>query len=127
MNIEFDMNGVGIVTAISCCSNTWCRGLVLGNAPNARILRWGYQHVGILEPTQTLEFALGIPTCWYFGANANPLICVLADAKPKICVLADAKPKHKPVEYRLHWVPGVGSLRWACTFHIFCVDFICVG
>ena len=23
--------------------------------------------------------------------------------------------------------PGVGSLRWACTFHIFCADFICVG
>ena len=22
-----------------------------------------------------------------------------------------------PVEYRLRWVPGVGSLRWACTFH----------
>ena len=20
--------------------------------------------------------------------------------------------------------PGVGSLRWACTFHIFCVDFV---
>ena len=31
------------------------------------------------------------------------------------------------MEYRLRWVPGVGSLRWACTFHIFCVDFICVG
>ena len=24
------------------------------------------------------------------------------------------------------WVPGIGSLRWACTFHIFCVDFICI-
>ena len=23
-----------------------------------------------------------------------------------------------PVEYRLCWVPGVGSLRWACTFHV---------
>ena len=22
-----------------------------------------------------------------------------------------------PVEYWLRWVPGVGSLRWACTFH----------
>ena len=21
------------------------------------------------------------------------------------------------MEYRLRWVPGVGSLRWACTFH----------
>ena len=52
---------------------------------------------------------------------------VLPDANPKICVLPDVKPKRKPVEYRLRWVPGVGSLRWACTFHIFCVDFICVG
>ena len=34
------------------------RGLALGNAPNASILHWGYQHVGILEPTQTLKFAL---------------------------------------------------------------------
>ena len=59
---------------------------------------------------------LGIPTCLYFGANANPLICILADAKPKICVLADAKPKRKPVEYRLCWVPtqnsGVGHVHF---------------
>ena len=27
--------------------NTWLRGLALGNAADARILRWGYQHVGI--------------------------------------------------------------------------------
>ena len=27
--------------------NTWRRGLALGNAPDARILGWGYQHVGI--------------------------------------------------------------------------------
>ena len=32
-----------------------------------------------------------------------------------------------PVEYKLRWVPGVGSLRWACTFNIFCLGFICVG
>ena len=51
----------------------------------------------------------------------------LPDAKPKSCVLPDAKPKRKPVEYRLRWVPGVGSLRWACTFNIVCVDFIHVG
>ena len=23
-----------------------------------------------------------------------------------------------PVEYRFRWVPGVGSLRWACTFNM---------
>ena len=48
--------------------NTWRRGLALGNAPDARILRWRYQHVGIfwcyltlkftLAPTQNLKFAL---------------------------------------------------------------------
>ena len=37
--------------------NTWRRGLALGNAPDARILRWRYQHVGILEPTQNVKFA----------------------------------------------------------------------
>ena len=37
--------------------NTWRRGLAFGNAPDARILRWGYQHVDILEPMQTLKFA----------------------------------------------------------------------
>ena len=47
--------------------------------------------------------------------------------KKKMCVSPDAKPQRQPVEYRLRWVPGVGSLCWACTFHIFCVDFICVG
>ena len=37
--------------------NTLRRGLALGNAPDARILCWGYQHVGIFETTQTLKFA----------------------------------------------------------------------
>ena len=37
--------------------NTWRRGLALGNAPNARILGWRYQHVGILEPRRTFKLA----------------------------------------------------------------------
>ena len=82
--------------------NTWRWGLALGSAPDARILRWGYQHVGILEPMQIL--ASGV-----------------------ICVTPDANPRRQSVEYRWRWVPGVGSLRWACTFHIFCVDYIGVG
>ena len=24
------------------------------------------------------------------------------------------------MEYRLRWVPGIGSLRWACTIHVVC-------
>ena len=45
--------------------NTWRRGLALGNAPDARILSWRYQHVGIFwryprrqSPTPILKFAL---------------------------------------------------------------------
>ena len=48
--------------------NTWRRGLALGNAPDARFLRWGY-HMLVswsqrkpfkfaLAPTQNLKFAL---------------------------------------------------------------------
>ena len=37
--------------------NTWRRGLALGNAPDARILRWRYQHVGIFWRYLTLKFA----------------------------------------------------------------------
>ena len=92
--------------------NTWRRGLAFGNAPDTRILRYLTQN---------------IPTCWYILRQVTDIFCVLLDAKPKSCVLPDAKPERKPVEYRLRWVPGVGSLCWACTFHIFCADFICVG
>ena len=38
--------------------NTWRRGLALGNAPDARILRWRYQHVGIFWRYLTLIFVL---------------------------------------------------------------------
>ena len=36
-------------------------------------------------------------------------------------------PQRESVEYRLRWVPNANFLRWPCTFHIFCEDFICVG
>ena len=78
--------------------NTWRRGLALGSAPDARILRWGYQHVGILEPTQTL--ALGV-----------------------ICVTPDANPRRQSVEYRWRWVPNANFLRWPCTFPFFWCRF----
>ena len=79
---------------------------------------FGKNHLRVkwVKPIFHCNFALGIPSCWYFGANANHLIGVLADAKPKIGVLADVKPKRKPVEYRLHWVPtqnsGVGHVHF---------------
>ena len=37
--------------------NTWRRGLALGNAPDARILHWRYQHVGIFWRYLMLKFA----------------------------------------------------------------------
>ena len=82
---------------------TWRRGLALGNAPDVRFLLWGYQHVCILEPPQTLQ------------------ICVSPDVKLKICVGPDTNPRRQSVEYSWRW-----GWPWACTFHIFCVDFICV-
>ena len=107
---KFMENGVvGVWKNLSLYStatqNTWRRGLALGSTPDARILHWGYQHVGILEPTQTL--ASGV-----------------------ICVTPDANPRRQSVEYRWHWAfwrwGWRWGWRWPCTFHIFCVDFICV-
>ena len=74
--------------------NTWRWGLALGSAPDPRILRWEYQHVGILEPTQTL--ASGV-----------------------IGVTPDDNPRRQSVEYRWRWVPNANFLRWPCTFHFF--------
>ena len=64
--------------------NTLRWGLALGSAPDARILRWGYQHVGILEPTQTLKFALP-PTP---NPNASHWNIGLVGTQRKILALA---------------------------------------
>ena len=60
--------------------------------------------------------------------SKNAKICVNPDAKRKICVSpnVNAKPQRQSVEYRLRWVTNAKFLRWPCTFHVFCVDFICV-
>ena len=34
--------------------------------------------------------------------------------------------RRQSVEYRWRWAFCRWGWRWACTFHIFCVDFICV-
>ena len=76
--------------------NTWRRGLALGNAPDARFLRY---------PTQN------IPTCWYILALPPTPI---PDANPKIWVTPDANPRRQSVEYSWRWVPtqnaGVGHV-----------------
>ena len=45
----------------------------------------------------------------------------------KVAFVPTQNPNASQWNIGLRWVPGVGSLRWACTFHVFCVDFICVG
>ena len=36
--------------------------------------------VVVRQCPQRHNFALGIPTCWYLAANANPKICITPDA-----------------------------------------------
>ena len=86
--------------------NTWRRGLALGKAPDARILRY---------PTQN------IPTCWYILRWITHFFRVLPDA-----FYPTRFTRRQSVEYRWRWAFWRWGWRWACTFHIFCVDFICV-
>ena len=30
-------------------------------------------------------------------------------------------------QWNIGWVPNAKFLRWACTIHVVCVNFICVG
>ena len=64
--------------------------------------------VGFGQCTRRQNFAL--PNAKYTNVLVYFALVDAPDAKRKSCVLPDAKPKRKPVEYRLHWVPGVGSL-----------------
>ena len=82
--------------------------------------------VGVGQCPQHQNFVLEIRTCWYILALPNTKTCVTPDAKPKICVTPDANPRCQSVEYRWCLVPNAKPLRWPCTFHVFCVDFICV-
>ena len=59
--------------------------------------------------------------------SKNVKICVSPDAKPNIYITPNTKPQRQSVEYRLRRVPYAKFSRWACTFHIVCVNFICVG
>ena len=72
----------------------------------------------------TPEFRIG-DTNMFVPKNVD--ICVIPDAKPNIHVTPNTKPQRQSVEYRLRRVPYAKVSRWACTFHIVCVNFICVG
>ena len=52
------------------------------------------------------NFALPIPTCWYLKTLK---FAFLPTPNLRLCLVPNAK-----------------FLRWQCTFHFFCVDFICV-
>ena len=71
--------------------------------------------------------AVAPPAKICISPDAKHTIFVSPDAKHTIFVSPDAKPQYQPVEHRLHWVPGVGSLRWACTFHIFLLISFALG
>ena len=55
----------------------------------------------------------------YFG--------VTPDANPIVCVTSDANPRRQSVEYRWRWAVWRSGWRWAFTFHVVYVNFICVG
>ena len=88
--------------------NTWRRGLALSNAPDARILRWRYQHVGIFWRYLTLKFALAPAQNFKFAFAPTPT----PDASQWI-------------------IGGIGSsgvghvyfMYISCIFHIVCASF----
>ena len=81
-----------------CDAKYLASGLALGNAPDARIWRWRYQHVGIFWCYLTLKFALAPPP--------NP-----AASQWNIGGIGPS---------------GVGAGVGHVHFMFFCVDFICV-
>ena len=89
--------------------NTWRRGLALGNAPDARILRWRYQHVGIFWRYLTLKFAL---------APTQNLKFVLAPT-----------PTRDASQWNIGGVEssGVGHVYFmyiSCIFHVYFMLFV---
>ena len=73
------------------------------------------------------NFAFGIPTCWYLGANANPF-CVLPDAfyptpKPKFAFYPTPKPNAS------QWNIGcIGSLALGlCVGHIHFIFWVLIS
>ena len=94
-------------------------------------------HIQILKPIfhcDAKPFALGT----FVSPNAKDSTFALPNAKNTNMLvslaLVDANisryltqnPQRVSVEYRLCWAPNAKLLRWPCTFHVFCVDFICV-
>ena len=110
------------------------RTLILQREPN---VRKGLVNMTFSSPLQYLKpifhcdaklLALGL--CVWSAPNTK--ICIgdtnmLVSKNVKICITPNAKPQHESVEYRWRWVPNATFLHWLCTFHLLCVDFICIG
>ena len=77
-----------------------------------------------LAKTANIKFCVG-NTNMLVSKNAK--ICVTPDTYFKICFTPNAKPQRESVEYRLPWALNAKFLRWACTFHVVCVNFIHFG
>ena len=74
-----------------------------------------------LDP-QRKYLAFGIPTSWYLKTLGDP---TQAPGDPTLWTQCD--PQCDSVEYRWNWVFWRWGWRWACTYHVVCVNFICVG
>ena len=86
---------------------------------NAKYLASG---AGVGQCPRRQTFALEIPTCWYLKCEN------LRFPTPNLKFALAPTPNSDASQWNIGGVgSGVGSLRWACTFHFFCVDFICVG
>ena len=48
---------------------------------------------------------------------------MLVSENANICVSPEAKPQRQPVEYRLRWVPGVGSM----VRHVHFIFFVLIS
>ena len=80
--------------------------------------------VGVGQCTRCQNFALP-------NAKYTNMLVYFALGNAHFRVLPDAFyptrfTRCQSVEYRWHWAFWRWGWHWPCTFHIFCVDFICV-
>ena len=117
----------GLSLYSTATQNTWRRGFALGNAPDTRILRWRYQHVGIFWRYLTLKFVL-VPTPnpdasqWNIGCVGSSdvghvyfmyISCIFHVVCASFSTLATRKISRRKGSF--HWNMGLKQLRvsWA--------------
>ena len=76
-------------------------------------------------------FALPIPTCWYLKSLADPKRSppdqTPSSTDPTRVPTDPTRARREQVEYNSCGVPSHWGSRWACTFHVVCVNLIQVG